>query len=155
MAEVRVRPARREDAPTLIEFQHRLAAESEGMTLDHATVTRGVHAVFDDPAKGRYWVAEADDRVVGCLLAVPEWSDWRCATVLWIHSLYVVPEARRQGVFKTLYQHLKRQVKESPDLAGLRLYVDKANRAAQKVYRALGMTSEHYHLYEWLEERDA
>jgi GNAT superfamily N-acetyltransferase len=150
MAEVQVRPARREDASTLVEFQLRLAEESEGMTLDRPTVGRGVRAVFDDPTKGRYWVAEADGRAVGCLLAVPEWSDWRCATVLWIHSLYVLPEARRQGVFKALYGHLKRQVEESPDLTGLRLYVDKANQAAQQVYQALGMTREHYHLYEWM-----
>ncbi len=153
MPEVQVRPARREDTSAVVEFQVRLGQESEGMTLDRPTVTRGVHAVFDDPSKGRYWVAEVKGRVVGCLLAVPEWSDWRCATVLWIHSLYVLPEARRQGVFNALYQHLKRQVEESPDLTGLRLYVDKANTAAQRVYQSLGMTSEHYHLYEWMKER--
>jgi ribosomal protein S18 acetylase RimI-like enzyme len=41
-------------------------------------------------------------------------------------------------------------VEESKDLRGLRLYVDKSNANAQKVYEALGMSGEHYHLYEWL-----
>ena len=150
MSTISVRQARRGDAATIVEFQTLMARESEGMELDRPTVTRGVEAVFDDPAKGQYWVAEADGRIVGSLLTIPEWSDWRNATVLWIHSLYVVPEARGQGVFKRLYLSLKGQVERSPALAGLRLYVDKANQLAQKAYEALGMTREHYDLYEWL-----
>lgn len=149
---LQVRAARPSDAATIAEFQLRMAAESEGLALDRETVDQGIQAVFNDPSKGRYWVAEAEGRVVGCLLAVPEWSDWRNATVLWIHSLYVVPEARRRGVFRALYEHLKARVERSPELAGLRLYVDKGNRPAQQVYEALGMTAEHYHLYEWLKE---
>jgi GNAT superfamily N-acetyltransferase len=145
-----VREARRADSGTIVGFQIRMAEESEGLTLDPQTVASGVAAVFDDPAKGRYYVAEADGRVVASLLTIPEWSDWRNATVLWIHSLYVVPDARRRGVFRRLYGELKRMVEEREDLAGLRLYVDKTNRAAHEVYRAMGMTCEHYDLYEWL-----
>ncbi|MFP4055457.1 MAG: N-acetyltransferase family protein [Candidatus Brocadiia bacterium] len=150
MGSLRVRAAGPAEADTIAELQLRLCRESEGVELDPATVRQGVRAALDDPAKGRYWVAEEGGRIVGCLLAVPEWSDWRNATVLWIHSLYVVPEARRRGAFKALYAHLKRQVERSPQLAGLRLYVDKRNRQAQKAYEALGMSREHYHLYEWL-----
>jgi len=150
MPDVRVRDARPDDAATVADFQIRMARESEGMALDPPTVDAGVRAVFADPTKGRYLVAEHDGRVVGCTLTVPEWSDWRNATVLWIHSLYVVPEARRRGAFRALYVHLKRIVEQSPDLAGLRLYVDKTNRVAQQVYDAMGMTCEHYDLYEWL-----
>jgi len=150
---VSVRRATREDASTLVGFQLRLARESEGLELDLATVTRGVEAVFADAAKGCYWVAEEAGRVVGCLLTIPEWSDWRNATVLWIHSVYVVPEARRRGVFRELYLSLKAAVEGVPGLAGLRLYVNKQNRAAQEAYEALGMSREHYHLYEWLKDR--
>lgn len=149
-----VRQARAADAETIVGFQIQMARESEGLALDKATVSRGVQAVLDDPSKGRYWVAEEDGRVVGVLLCLPEWSDWRNATVLWIHSLYVVPEARRRGVFTALYEHLKAQVESLPTLAGLRLYVDKSNKVAQEVYGALGMTREHYDLYEWLKQPD-
>ena len=150
MSAIHVRPARPDDAATIASFQVAMARESEGLALDPPTVRRGVRAVFDDPAKGRYWVAEQDGRIVGCLLTMPEWSDWRCATVLWIHSHYVVPGARRRGVFTALFRTLKAQVERSPDLAGLRLYVEKANAVARQVYEALGMTCEHYDLYEWL-----
>jgi GNAT superfamily N-acetyltransferase len=150
MNAVRIRPAVPADADTIADFQLRMARESEGLALDLSTVRAGVGAVFDDPTKGRYWVAEADGRIVAVLLAIPEWSDWRNAAVLWIHSLYVVPEARRRGVFRRLYSHLRNLVERSPGLAGLRLYVAKRNYRAHKAYDAVGMTREHYHLYECL-----
>jgi GNAT superfamily N-acetyltransferase len=144
-----IRPAHPEDAPTIVRFQILMARETEALELDPATVGRGVQAVFDDPAKGGYWVAEADGQVVGSLLTIPEWSDWRAATVLWIHSVYVLPERRGQGVYRALYEHLRRRVESSPDLAGLRLYVDRRNTAAQRVYQQLGMSREHYEMFEW------
>lgn len=138
------------DAETIALFQERMALETEDLRLDPATVRRGVRAVLADPAKGAYWIAQRAGEVVGCLLTVPEWSDWRDGTVLWIHSVYVVPAARRAGVFRTLYSHLRRRVEQSPALMGLRLYVDHENSRAQRVYRTLGMDGEHYRLFEWM-----
>lgn len=147
---IKIRPGLLFDIDVIADFQVKMAFETENLKLDPATVNLGVSAVMDDPSKGKYWLAEVDGEVVGCLLTVPEWSDWRNGTVLWIHSVYVKPDFRQHGVFKSLYTHLKQMVVESPDLRGLRLYVDKTNLKAQKVYEALGMSCEHYHLYEWL-----
>lgn len=147
---VLIRPARPEDAATIAEFQLCMARETEELELDPATVTRGVAAVLADPAKGTYWIAESAGRIAGSLLTTFEWSDWRNGTVLWIQSVYVVPEARGRGVYRALYEHLKEKVAASPDLKGLRLYVDTRNIAAQRVYERLGMTGEHYRLYEWI-----
>jgi GNAT superfamily N-acetyltransferase len=127
-----------------------MAMETEGIQLDKPTVTKGVRGVFQHPERGHYWVAEEDDKFLAVFLAIPEWSDWRNATVLWIHSLYVIPEARKKGVFSKMFRNLKQQVEQSPELAGLRLYVDKQNKPAQKVYEKLGMNKHHYELYEWL-----
>jgi GNAT superfamily N-acetyltransferase len=127
-----------------------MALETENLNLDPSIVQMGVSGVLDDPTKGKYWVAEVDGHIVGCLLTIPEWSDWRNGTVLWIHSVYVEPKFRRAGVFKALYLHLKENVLSSPELRGLRLYVDKTNLVAQKVYTDLEMDREHYHLYEWM-----
>jgi GNAT superfamily N-acetyltransferase len=145
-----VRPARPEEADLLIDLQLRLAAETEGLALDRQALGRGVRAVFDDPSLGEYWVAELAGRVAGCLLVTREWSDWHNGTVLWITSVYVLPEARRRGVFHALYQHLRRRVEATPGLTGLRLYAAARNRRARAVYRSLGMSSGHYALYEWL-----
>lgn len=156
-----VRPARREDAATIASFQILMARETEGLELDPATVDRGVRAVFDDPAKGSYWVATTvgsagrPGPVIASLLTTPEWSDWRAATVLWVQSVYVLPEERGRGVYRALYEHLRREVESSPGLAGIRLYVDRRNAAAQRVYERLGMSREHYEMFEWLKSAAA
>jgi len=147
---VEIRKARLSDSKRIVELQLRMAWETEGLELDRNVLSKGVRGVFQEPARGTYWVAEENSKILGVLLAIPEWSDWRNGTVLWIHSLYVVPEARGQGVFKKLYLNLKEQVEQSPELVGLRLYVDKQNESAQKVYEKLDMNKHHYELYEWL-----
>ena len=150
---ITIRPGVATDAPTIIRFQIDMAIESENLVLDPAAVGAGVEAVFADPRRGGYWVAEAGKgRLLGCLLTIPEWSDWRNGVVLWIHSVYVVPTARRRGIYARLYRHLQSTVRNDPGLRGLRLYVDKGNASAQRAYERLGMTRDHYHLYEWLED---
>ena len=147
---IEIRPGRRKDASNIADFQIQMAKETEDFALDRPTVEKGVHAVFDDPHKGAYWIAELDGDVVGCLLTVPEWSDWRNGTVLWIHSVYVIPRARRRGVFRMMYETLKTTVEQSADLRGLRLYVEQENERAQKTYNAMGMDGNHYKMFEWM-----
>ena len=147
---IEIRKAKSSDSDRIVELQLKMAQETEGLDLNRDVVSKGVCCVFQEPARGTYWVGEEKGEIVAVLLAIPEWSDWRNGTVLWIHSLYVVPEARGRGVFKKLYLNLKRQVEKSPELVGLRLYVDKQNKSAQKIYEKLGMSRDHYELYEWL-----
>lgn len=151
--DVRVRHAKPEDAPTLVEFQLAMARETEDLELDRKTVETGVGAVFADPGLGRYWVAETPQgTLVGSLMVTPEWSDWRNGRVGWIQSVYVTPAARGRGVYRRMYERLQEEVRHDPGLKGLRLYVDRRNETAHRVYEALGMTREHYVLYEWLPE---
>ena len=130
-------------------FQIKMAKESEEMILDNETITKGVTAVFANSSKGTYYIAEENNMVIASLLTTYEWSDWRNAYVLWLQSVYVIPEYRRKGVFKKMYQYLKETVENSDKYVGLRLYVDKTNTNAQKVYDNVGMSSEHYFMYEW------
>ncbi len=147
---ITIRLGRVKDIEVIIDFQLRMAKETEGLVLDRDRLSRGVKAVFDDKSKGTYYIAEEAGRAVGIILTIPEWSDWRDGTVLWIHSLYVVPEARNKGVCTKLYEYLRQRVEDSDELMGLRLYVDKNNTGAQKVYESLGMNKDHYVMYEWL-----
>jgi GNAT superfamily N-acetyltransferase len=144
-----IRKAIPADAPAIIDFQLKMAWETEEMALDKETVTRGVNAVFHDQSRGQYYVAEADGKVVASLLITYEWSDWRNCNVWWFQSVFVVPEFRRQGIFRKMYMHVRKLVEEN-DIAGLRLYVETKNARAQKTYEALGMSSEHYSFYEWM-----
>lgn len=147
---IEIRKGKLSDTERIVELQLQMAHETEGLQLDKQVVTKGVRGVFQQPQRGSYWVAEEDGKFLAVFLAIPEWSDWRNATVMWIHSLYVIPHARKRGVFGKMFRNLKKQVEQSHDLAGLRLYVDKQNEPAQKVYEKLGMNKHHYELYEWL-----
>jgi GNAT superfamily N-acetyltransferase len=148
-----IRPARPEDAAQLIDFQLRLAQETEGLELDPGPLGSGVRAVFDDPSLGEYWVAEEEDEIAACLMVTREWSDWQNGTMLWVQSVYVRPESRGRGLYRALYAHLRRRVETSPDLMGIRLYVDVRNHRARKVYEGLGMNADHYMMYEWMPRR--
>jgi GNAT superfamily N-acetyltransferase len=148
---VKIRPGLFYDIEVLAQLQVQMAWETEEFKLDPPTVTLGVQAVIDDPSKGKYWIAEMDGKVAGCLLTVPEWSDWRNGTILWIHSVYVLPAYRGKGLYKALYEHVQSLVKtDGKTYKGIRLYVDKRNTAAQEVYNKLGMNGEHYQLFEWM-----
>jgi GNAT superfamily N-acetyltransferase len=144
-----IRKAKPSDTPSIIDFQLKMAWETEKMKLVPEIVTKGVDAVFHDQSRGQYYVAESDGKVVASLLITYEWSDWRNCSVWWFQSVYVVLEFRRQGVFRKMYSHI-RELAEEQDIAGLRLYVETKNSRAQKTYEALGMSSEHYAFYEWM-----
>jgi len=115
-----------------------------------ATVSAGVRAVFDNPALGRYFVAEHDTRVVAVTLTTYEWSEWRNGLVWWIQSVYVTPEYRRQGIYSGIYAFIRGLAESDPAVRGIRLYVDRRNTSAQEVYTRLGMNGEHYQVFEWM-----
>jgi GNAT superfamily N-acetyltransferase len=148
---ISIRHATLRDAPIIIGFQQKMAWETEKMSLVGNTVTKGVHAVFDEPSRGQYYVAESAGKIIASLLITYEWSDWRNCNMWWFQSVYVVPEYRRQGIFRKMYFYV-RSLAEEQGIAGLRLYVDTKNERAQKTYEALGMSSEHYSFYEWMRE---
>ena len=147
---MKIRKGGKKDAATIAAFQLAMAQETEDLALDQATVIKGVNRILDEPIRGHYWLAEKDSEVIASLLVLYEWSDWRNGDVLWIHSLYVKPEFRGQKVFRQMYDGLQKMVNETDHYKGIRLYVEKTNIKAQKVYEAIGMTREHYDLYEWL-----
>ena len=150
---IQIREAIKSDAPKIVDFQVKMALETENMKLDQAVVEPGVQAVFQDVNRGKYIVAVADGQVVGSLLTTYEWSDWRNGNILWIQSVFVDKQFRGMGIYRQMYEHIKKLLIEFPaQYKGIRLYVDKSNEAAQKVYQKLGMINHHYDMYEWMGE---
>jgi GNAT superfamily N-acetyltransferase len=147
-----IREARPQDIPSLIDFQLKMAMETENIQLEISSLSHGMHKLLKDPAKGKYYVAEVGQEVIGCLMITYEWSDWRCGTVLWIQSVYVAEPWRGKGVYKKMYKHIRSFVASDPDLKGIRLYVDNSNTRAKKVYTGLGMNGDHYSVFEWMKE---
>lgn len=143
-----IRFARADEAPALVAFNQAMALETEGKTLDAAVLAPGVEAVFLDKAKGFYVVAEETGNIVGGLMVTFEWSDWRNKWFWWIQSVYIIPEARGRRLYSEMYDFVKKQAGERDDVCGFRLYVEKENLNAQKVYEKVGMESSYYLMYE-------
>lgn len=145
---IKIRIANKKDIASLVDFNMAMAFETEAKTLDGDTVTNAVSAVFDDPNKGFYVVAQDDDRVVGGLMITYEWSDWRNAWFWWIQSVYILPDSRGKGIYSLLYDFVKTKAHEESDVIGFRLYVELENRNAQTVYEKLGMSKSNYFMYD-------
>lgn len=135
------------DIESIAQFQVDMAKESEGTLLNKTTVLQGVTAAINDTSKGTYIIARAGTEPIGSLMLTKEWSDWNNAWYWWIQSVYVKPEHRRQGVFKSMYQYLANEARKH-GVSQIKLYVDKTNLRAQKVYENLGMHESHYLLFE-------
>ena len=150
MENLRVRLAEPNDRDIVADFNCRLALESENKPLDRATIHAGVAALLADPRKGRYFVACLGLRVIGQLMHTFEWSDWRNGEIWWLQSVYVVPEFRRQGVFRRLFGHLLNEAQADPNVVGLRLYVERDNQNAHETYQSMGLDPAGYFVMERL-----
>jgi GNAT superfamily N-acetyltransferase len=145
---IAIRRGMASDIPTIVDFNGRLALESEGKKLDPAELTAGVKAAMDDPSKGPYYLAAEGETILGQMQITFEWSDWRNGWIWWIQGVYVRAEARRRGVFRALYERVFEEARRAGNVIGLRLYVDHANLAAQATYRQMGMAPSNYLLFE-------
>ena len=146
--ETQIRKAEFSDAPVIADFNAAMALETEQIELDRKILRNGVEALLADPSKGYYYLAERDGKIAGQLMITFEWSDWRNADFWWIQSVYVLPEFREQGVFRSLYTFIESLARSRGNVCGLRLYVEKGNVRARRTYETLGMHGSHYEMME-------
>ena len=149
---ITVRHANASDAEIIVAFNRAMALETEGKVLAEEISSHGVAGLFANPSLGFYVVAEAGGEVIGALMITTEWSDWRNGSFWWVQSVYVRPEARRQGVYRRLYRFVGDMAIEDPDVCGFRLYVERGNSTARQAYKALGMEETSYVMFEDLKE---
>ncbi|MEO6171750.1 MAG: GNAT family N-acetyltransferase [Arenimonas sp.] len=148
--EIVIRHAKPSDAQLLATWAQAMAMETEHKHLDFDTVFNGIQAGIADPKLARYFIAMSDETPAGTLMLTTEWSDWRNGDWWWIQSVYVHPDFRRQGVFQKMYQQVKGMAETTPNVCGLRLYVEHENTNAQKTYENLGMEDAGYRMMEVL-----
>jgi GNAT superfamily N-acetyltransferase len=76
------------------------------LPADPDQIARGLDAAFRPHSPAWLYVAERDGKPVGILLANKIVSVEKGGETLWFEELYVVPEARRTGVARALFQHI-------------------------------------------------
>jgi ribosomal protein S18 acetylase RimI-like enzyme len=145
---MRIRKATLADATVIADYNARIAWETERRRLNRPRLLKGVRALLRDGAKGMYFVTEIDGAIAGQVMITFEWSDWRNGSFWWIQSVYVAPEFRERGVFRSLYAHIHNLARSRRDVCGLRLYVDADNKRAQSAYHRLGMEESRYKFFE-------
>lgn len=143
-----IRDATGADLAFLADSNAAMALETERKTLDRAVLELGIVAIFERPQRGFYLIAERAGLPVGCLLITYEWSDWRNGDWWWLQSVYVMPAARRSGVFRALHADVEKRAHAAVSVVGIRLYVEQGNRAAQATYAMLGLHETRYRLLE-------
>lgn len=140
-----VRRAVAADLDFLVHCALTMAHETENKTLDETIVRPGIMHCLEDETLGCYYVCLKDGKSVGVTMLTYEMSVEVGGQIHWIQSVYVSPDARKQGVFRSLYEHICAIAKEDPLVKCVRLYVETENVNAQKVYEALGMNAlKHY-----------
>jgi GNAT superfamily N-acetyltransferase len=142
-----------QDSETIAKFNIAMAWETEKKKLELPIVSKGVQTLLDNPRHGFYVVAEVEGEVVGSLMVTYEWSDWRCSVFWWIQSVYVKPQFRKQGIFRSLYEFLKDKASQEQNICGFRLYAEKSNDTAHNTYGSVGMKEAPYKFYEELFEQ--
>jgi len=143
-----IRPALVSDWRVIADFNSRLAWETEGLRLNPDTIANGVQSLLSQPQHGRYFVACIAEHVVGQVMHTREWSDWRNGEIWWLQSVYVRSDFRQRGIFRALFNHLLELAHASPDVVGLRLYVEQHNTRAQEAYQTLGLKQAGYTVME-------
>ena len=147
-SDIQVRHASLLHVDAIIDFNIAMAEETEGKLLDTEVVRSGVEAVFNRNDLGFYIVGEHTGRPVGQLLITYEWSDWRNSFFWWIQSVYIKQDHRKRGVYRALNEEVLSLAKNNGNICGIRLYVDRDNTIAQRVYHNLGMSTSNYDMYE-------
>jgi ribosomal protein S18 acetylase RimI-like enzyme len=143
-----IRPAKIDDWQVIADFNTRLAAETEGKTLVPPTIAAGVKTLLSDARHGRYFLACFNTQVVGQMMHTREWSDWRNGEIWWLQSVYIHPDFRRRGVFRSLYRHVEHLAENTEGVVGIRLYVEQHNSKAMETYLSLGMIDAGYAVME-------
>lgn len=132
----RVRTAVPADVPVLLALVRALAVyerEPDAVQATEADLHRGL---FEDRTCSAH-VTEVDGAVVGFALWYPTFSTWTGRPGLWLEDLFVLPEARGQGLGRALLEELAAVCLER-GWSRFEWWVLDWNAPAIGFYRALG-----------------
>lgn len=105
---LRLRPATREDVPTILRFIHELAEYEREPDAVLATETDLLRDGFTEPMRFKAIIAEWDGEPVGFALYFWSYSTWRGHHGIRLEDLYVTPAMRGRGVGGALLARMAR-----------------------------------------------
>jgi len=133
---LRVRPARREDAPRILELERELATFEKLPPQDEIEGARLLAWIFDEE-RGTALVAERGGRIEGLAVFWEGWNSFRARTFLYLEDLIVAREARGRGTGEALVAAVAREAVRR-NAARVEWAVLDWNASAMGFYRSLG-----------------
>lgn len=114
-----------------------LYAEDEAQSpVDQSRFAANIEFLVLNPSRGRFILFTESGAPIGYALLVPYWSNEFGGTLLYVDELFVVPEARNQGVAHRFFAYVDER--RPYGAIALALEVSPDNRGARRLYESLG-----------------
>jgi GNAT superfamily N-acetyltransferase len=136
-----IRPAADADRDTL---QRLLTAQlvENGTPSDAEGIARGIDHALRPASASWLWLAEREGQPLAVVLANEIASVEHGGIALWIEELYVVPEARRQGIALAVLNRVSEEARRR-NIRAIDLEVIPTQSAAFALYEVLGFKPVH------------
>jgi GNAT superfamily N-acetyltransferase len=106
---LQLRPAVRDDVPTILRFIRELAEYEREPDAVVATEADLLRDGFGERPFFRVLIAEHDGEAAGFAFYFFQYSTWTGTPVLYLEDLYVTPRHRKHGIGKALMRRLARE----------------------------------------------
>jgi ribosomal protein S18 acetylase RimI-like enzyme len=130
---------RGQDAGFVLAMMQALYIEDPpSVPVDPARFELTIARFLDEPACGSVVVFAEAEQTRGYALLVPYWSNEYGGTIVHVDELFVVPEARSQGIARQFFDFLDRT--QPFGAVAIVLEVSPDNLRAQRLYASLGFS---------------
>lgn len=132
-----IKQAELSDVPILAKNTSDLALETENITCDVDFISKNLEHSFKDPLNTFFLLATWDSTPSGSLCNTMEYNIVDCGSYAWFQSVFIPKPFRGRKIFRALFDYAKMRALDRGCL-GMKLYVEKDNDHARKVYQKLG-----------------
>src|SRR5262245_42648000 len=145
------RPAMESDVATILGFMRELYAIDGSAPFEEAGARRTLLGIVGDPALGRVWVIQDGADPIGYVILTLGYSLEYRGRDAFLDELFVAADSRGRGVGRETMRFVE-NVCRKLGVQALHLEVERANTAAQRLYRRFGFADhDRYLLTKWIE----
>jgi len=140
-----------EELEEVVNMICKMAKETENKSLDEKKVTEAVNNFFHNKIFGHYFIIvdEANNNFCGMNMITYEYNINTDKTLVWIQSVFIEKEYRKKKLFRKLLQENENFVIKNENFEKkVKLYMEKTNTTAEKVYHKLGFVKTDECLFE-------
>lgn len=134
-----MRPARREDVPSLVAMMDEFYVEA-GFVLDRPEADASFEALLGDPRLGCVWLVEDDGATAGYLVVTFVFAMEHGGTTAVVDDFFVRPAWRGRGLGTAALAHVRRAC-IARGVRAMRVEVGADNVVAQAVYSRNGFVT--------------